>query len=120
MTPNCNFVNSLGTCVICNSGYYLTTVNTCSPIPPFCNSANSLGCNGCVSGYELVNRFCTILQPNCLIIGNNDLCTVCNSGYYLTSLGTCVALPLGCVTAALNGVCTVCEDGLALNAGVCT
>jgi hypothetical protein len=116
-----NYLNSTGTCSLCQSGYYPTQQGQCNPLPAYCQNASSSGtCLGCVQGYRLVSGQCLPNIPNCQSFNpNTGACTQCVSQYFLTAQGQCQPLPAFCTGADPTGVCTGCIGGYTVVAGAC-
>ncbi len=114
--------NNPDNCFQCSQDYYLNAFYSCTLLPPFCLTANSLGfCLSCVTGYIPINSICVVPVNNCVSyvqMTNVTRCSQCASGYKLTSDFTCSQLPQYCLSG--NGdVCTSCVNGYQVYQGIC-
>jgi hypothetical protein len=121
---------SFGVCTVasCNTGYSISTTNTCVANPPVCSANMHLENNVCVNN----RRTCPIANGageqtwNGSAYGN---CTVvsCNSGYQNQS-NSCVFSPMSCPIAngtgqtQSNGSCQVvsCNTNYHINGNMCS
>lgn len=90
----------------------------------------SVLCAQCNSGFNLVNGFCVAPvsttaivcnnQPNCGTCSFNNFCSICNAGYVLSSLGTCLPTQCNipnCASCSANYICQACNNGFTLSLG---
>jgi hypothetical protein len=54
--------------------------------------------------------------PNCIQCSqsNQQVCSICQDGYYLDSTGICPSCPSSCVTCVGSNLCTACQIGYTL------
>lgn len=123
--PNCDAcsLSNPNVCQSCSLGYTLNTAGTCDKCTsPYCLKcdADKDVCTSCAEGYSLVSGSCVATSslcsvPNCKACVDNNYvqCKECNSGYGLTSTGTCHT----CATPNCKNcdgdanVCKVCANG---------
>ena len=118
--------NTKYNCKECIKGYYLTeNKRACSEEKNCVNADKETGlCDTCTEGHYLTQkRRCESNREDDIFkyckIANEDYCTQCEWGYYLTDDNQCTPSP-NC-TEALNGECVVCNDGFFLGKdNICT
>jgi proprotein convertase subtilisin/kexin type 5 len=92
-------------CHLCNPGYMVDNLlqgGKCLPVNQnyscnimgcaVCNSTNNAICSSCLPTYNFMNGTCvayTCSIANCYLCLMNNICTVCDTGYYLAIGGTC-------------------------------
>ena len=125
--PSGQVANGIGGCrAACSKGD--TNCSLCSAGQVYDGSKCRFPCTGvtCPTGYSCQNgtgKGCCIKDPvkcstNCLECTSATKCTKCNSGYYLTSSGTCSSCP---ANATCDGTITFkCASGYYLSNGKCT
>lgn len=115
---NCLNCTNQANCINCSPGYYLNSINFCTPCEVnYCLICNSTGktCLQCVynaylNATSLQCFFCSYSIPNCQtcsFISTQLYCSICSNGYYLPSFisPNCVACPVNCLkcsTSLLN------------------
>lgn len=121
---NCQAYDSLGICISCNEGYYLS-ITKCLLASPTCDGFNVLTgeCLACKPGYTLAPKGQCIRQkkvdPNCNIPSASGGCIACIYGYYLAN-NTCTQVSWLCVGYnLLTGDCLTCPQGYSLDSGRC-
>ena len=92
----------------------------------------SVLCAQCNTGYNLLNGFCVApisttaftcsssVVPNCASCSFNNFCSACNTGFVLSSLGTCLPTQCNipnCASCSANYVCQVCATGFTNSLG---
>jgi hypothetical protein len=84
-TSNCKKCKNLYECETCDTGYFLTSKNTCQVCPANCNACSfSSGCSQCNSiNYFLLDGECFGCSPEGTSASCEDIC----NDYGLTSLG---------------------------------
>jgi len=116
---NCLTCSNAYSCSLCDSGYYLTTLTTCSPCSVNnCASCLSDGtCSLCASGYHGTD--CSSkCAANCDICDSNA-CYQCSQGYTINA-GGCKAIDMLCATGPSYSSCFQCLTGVAFSsAGAC-
>ena len=118
--PNCNVTNN-NTCVKCNTNYQLDSTGNCVPIPPILNCQLQVDytCQSCVAGYSLISNQCIFIIDNCAVV-NGQICTQCNSGYYVTTDGKCAPIPpIANCQIQSNFTCTQCNTGYYISNNQC-
>ena len=124
---NCMILSQSGTCVRCNSGFYLdVNTNTCLAIPTANTVANCMdylsnqACSVCSPSFFLNNGACTAVNTtiaNCNLYSADGTCSACKSGYILGhTLADCMQIPsdLNCLEYNyLN--CRACKTGFVIN-----
>lgn len=125
--PSGQVANGMGGCrAACSKGD--TNCSLCSAGQVYDGSKCRKPCDGvtCPTGYSCQNgngKGCCVKDPvtcssNCLECTSATKCTKCNSGYYLTSSGTCSSCP---ANATCDGTITFkCASGYYLSNGKCT
>lgn len=130
--PNCFECENNSACTNCNSGYYLSSSNTCLKCSSSCLTCTSTECTSCRSPlvlydgtcirkcptntYEL-NRICTSCGNNCKKCSGNK-CIACENDHTLV-LGKCIKCPENCETCTSENYCTKCEENTTLIDGQC-
>ena len=104
-------------CSTCKDGFYLELGN-CVDCPLSCSSCSGNDCVGCVQRFWLSGRSCSSCPGNCLECVSSAVCTLCDDGYLITSLGVCNTCPDVCSGCSRN-VCTGCIEGYYLNGAIC-
>ncbi|MBR1618099.1 hypothetical protein IJ670_08115, partial [bacterium] len=129
---NCSTCSSGTSCTKCNSSAYYLSNHTCHACTSLsgctlCNSSLS-GCQGCNNLHTLTSGFCSLNCPSWCAqcsSGNNN-CSVCPTGYYRNSSGSCQTCETitGCTANGCNSTnssCTQCSTGYVLkDSYVCT
>jgi hypothetical protein len=116
---NCQLVNNLSKCSLCDIGSYLDlTTLSCNICPLGAQTcASNTIIQSCLAGYlkSSNSMFCTPCTNNCLTCPvSTTNCTVCNTGYYINSgLCTVCNIPncLACTGVGTNVFCTACDNG---------
>lgn len=126
--PNCQSYDSSNNCQQCATKYFLnTTVGSCQPVSPLCQTSNSLSgaCLSCYQGYILQSGQCVIgtnstTDVNCKTF-NNGVCSQCYQGYFIGSgTGICTISSVLCKSSNnVTGVCLSCYPGYILSGGSC-
>ena len=109
-------------CVNCAQKYYINVNNSCSKLPPNCETANILGnCIKCIPGFTLLdNGVCLRTITNCVELNfGTELCIRCKDGYYVNIIGHCSLLPDNCISANPSGECITCIAGFVPVEGLC-
>ena len=102
--PSCAQLSQIGTCVLCNSGYYLDfDTFTCVAVPSAnlitgCTSYNSqLSCIYCSGAYYNNLGNCVsanVTVSNCMSYAGNGVCSQCSTGYISSSdFSSCIQIP---------------------------
>lgn len=139
--PNCLSCKSGSSCSICKNGYYPSVVNAsscllCNASITYCLScrmiyyrvtdSNVLGCSVCQPEYYINDTVCSSCSQAidfCLACQNSYQCTLCNQGYFLSSVLTCVScsevMP-GCTNCTSGSLCAQCTSGYYLINNYCT
>lgn len=141
----CSDVQSCGLCkpgyqiASYNLGGTLAPIRICRPLICPYNVTNCISCSlsydsnfnfqkvlcsVCSSGYVLTNGYCVanLVTPTCSVSNCNscsytNFCKACNSGYSVTSYGTCVPTQCNipnCASCSLNFICQQCNTGYTL------
>jgi hypothetical protein len=114
-------------CKKCYKGYFVK-FGKCEQVNPICMTSNSVSgaCLTCYPGYGLSGDNCTVAavqnkaDVNCKTYDNNQLCTECYQGHYLSRFGTCDKLNPLCKTYVPNtNNCDSCYNGYAKLNGNC-
>jgi hypothetical protein len=123
--PNC--ILPCATCVdnkpsVCTSCFSSATLSngTCV-LSLSCNSTGTCTDCGQGLGYFLLGQYCyscsqIVTISNCLQCSqaNQQVCSICNDGFYLDSTGLCPACPSSCLTCIGSTLCTSCQLGYTL------
>ncbi|ELP89253.1 protein serine/threonine kinase, putative [Entamoeba invadens IP1] len=115
-------INRNGKCLVCGSGFIMTTSQECEACGIGCSSCatTSSNCLSCSENYYLINSTCisTSLLPNC-ITSSKFGCEVCESGYFLSIELLCKKCDIGCSSCTSMNTCESCADNYLLKNGVC-
>jgi len=97
----CSSASGVITCLTCSSDYYLNFDNTCvsgTPLDTNCmyyagNNGHCVECTGELTTGSTFSNDCITCPSNCDVCDAAGACTVCNSGFSLstTTTGTCKA-----------------------------
>jgi len=104
-----------GLCV-CNTGYYFSSANVCSPCSANCaGCTNSAGnCNACVDTIHMSAAPACACPTNGYQNGNT---CQCNPGFYYSNPTTCLACNNNCATCDTNpNTCDTCIDSVHMSA----
>lgn len=122
--PTTGSVNSVRLCRPLICPYNVTNCMSCSLSYDSNFNFQKTLCSACNSGYILVNGYCvanlvtpTCSVSNCNSCSYNNFCKLCNSGFSLTSYGTCVPTQCGianCASCSLNYICQQCNTNYTL------
>ena len=110
--PNCRRVN-VNSCILCEETYYVGSEGRCVALPPNCIEAT---CKYCKKGFISFDGSCVPLT-NCEKLSGNA-CLICQSGYSLTLLGTCIKTIPSCLESSYTG-CSRCPPNYNLHNSVC-
>lgn len=120
---NCERYNeATGGCERCISQFYINNQRQCVRLPANCLQANQFGkCTSCAVNYiPRSDGVCIRIIANCRTLdGTNQICQVCNDGYYVNTNGGCSVIPENCQSVSSSGVCERCLTGFTLVNGVC-
>ena len=101
-----------------------TDVGTCPANDERCIACNGSKCVECAGAYLSPEGKCippTTLLEYCAQYKSNNTCAYCVSGYYTTTAGKCVKIPVeGCAELASATQCAVCQHGILVKNGVCS
>jgi hypothetical protein len=100
-----------GVCSLCGEGYYLDYQTNCQSCPitgtKVCTISSLISC---LSNYWLDNNAanCLPCDPNCQQCSSTTRCSLCLTGYYLTSNFTCGKCMAQCGSCSGNTTCSSC------------
>ena len=98
LTANCAVGSNTGYCIYCSPGYIIENnvcvKGTCTITN--CTQCGRSKCGYCASGSVLVNETSCVPAVgnyvNCMFVYPTvDRCGICNDGYYMSSIFTCIA-----------------------------
>ena len=107
--PNCIDSYANNKCSTCETGFYLSVDHeSCTQIS---HCTNTKICQQCEAGCYLNSKgVCTCIQ-GCIFTDDNNLCTACKPGLFLSEDGSsCTMLP-ECKTVSDDNICTECNPG---------
>jgi proprotein convertase subtilisin/kexin type 5 len=110
---NClSCVASTGLCEACASQFYLSQSTwTCSLCPVGAQTCTFSAIQQCLPGFYLINSICLFCISNCQTCIDAYSCSICNSGYYLTSQQTCLPCQGSyCSSCDQTGTCSLCSN----------
>ena len=122
--PATGSINSVRLCRPLICPYNVTNCMSCSLSYDSNFNFQKTLCSACNSGFILVNGYCvanlvapTCSVSNCNSCSYNNFCKLCNSGFSLTSYGTCVPTQCtvaNCASCSLNYICQQCNTNYTL------
>lgn len=123
----CSELDSNGKCTKCATGFYINN-NECIQVDAQCAkfNFNTNKCEGCYSGYTLLEGRCEISKvneqfevKNCVAYNTENKCIQCFDRFYLTA-NQCKEVSIFCKTYDLiTGSCTGCYSSFKLKNGQC-
>ena len=109
-------------CILCESGYYLSsgTCKECSTKNGYsCDSGIPNECTVCNHGYHLTSgKSCVACPQNCDICSDTHICSTCSSGFHVNSDGICSPCTLNCAECTNDDTCSVCNDGYFIQSSI--
>ena len=109
--PGCSTCYSSTACSVCKASFYLKSGET------KCTFCSDLNCSTCKETSNNNNN------NNNILLGGKETCTVCKTGYYISSTGTCVSnqnCPNYSNCSVCNASsCTTCSTGYYLRSSTC-
>lgn len=137
-----NFVLSNNTCICDMTAldrifYSASTCSLCSTILPYCTQCSynyntslpynssaflCIDCNNSAGYFIDANDLCSPCSiPNCITCSGISQCSVCNTGFGVTTSGGCSNCPItGCNSCVNISYCGACNSGYVLSNGACT
>ena len=108
--------------------YNVTNCNACTQHYNEVKMYNQILCapSSCATGYIHVNGYCVTNVStsafacgvsNCGQCSFDNFCSICNTGYTLTSWGSCVKTTCdvaNCASCSINNICSACNSGYSL------
>lgn len=124
---NCKVLGQSGSCVLCNTGFYLglgtlncVAVPTASIVTNCAIYSAAIACSVCNSGFFINTTLCSavnITVTNCAAYSTNGVCSACMTGFVFSYDNTlCVAVPsTGNCLGYTYAACAFCNSGFTLN-----
>lgn len=108
---SCSMTSEGAVCETCASGFYLSqSTGTCKVCSEGAQTCTFSAVQTCKQGYYLLNSICFYCISNCLSCSDAYSCSLCRSGYYLTSQSTCSPCQISnCASCSSPGTsCSLC------------
>lgn len=110
--------------VTCIALILATAVLACPDKDERCIACNGTTCVECADAYLNAKGECVASSTkvdNCAQYKSDGVCAYCESGYYATTQGKCVKIPIeGCAELASATQCAICSDGVLVKNGICS
>ena len=98
-------------------------VLTCPDKDERCIACNGTKCAECADGYLGPTGVCVAPTTHvdfCAQYKSDGVCSYCVSGYYVTTQGKCVKIPIeGCAELASATQCAICSHSVLVKNGIC-
>eukprot|EP01022_Parablepharisma_sp_SALTPOND_P020114 TRINITY_DN356_c0_g2_i4.p1 TRINITY_DN356_c0_g2~~TRINITY_DN356_c0_g2_i4.p1 ORF type:complete len:851 (-),score=53.31 TRINITY_DN356_c0_g2_i4:242-2413(-) len=100
----------------CIAGSYMG--DTCTGLTGCSVFLSPNKCKTCADGFYLNNYACTSCASSCAKC-TKDACSLCATGYYMSTDKVCTQCPDGCVTCTSETTCTACKPTYYLSGSEC-
>ncbi|CAG9329821.1 unnamed protein product [Blepharisma stoltei] len=121
---SCAKVSDDGTCISCPSNKIFACTNGGTSLPNCAvSSSDSSVCVKCMPSYKNQGGICVeMCSENCSDCSSKNICTVCNSGYFLYDSNgktTCISCADSCTDCEPNPNCFMCADLVVQDGDTC-